>query len=138
MDYISHALCNETCTRLKELANVLPGSLAESHLRLPKKCCSPESLHARGVNVQASPISFPFAARCATRGLDGMFLFFLLKEAHFYLCSLQITSRCATRGHYFCPIYKKCPVIPNPSGILPVSSIRPSHAARFHRSAPRS
>ncbi len=25
-------------------------------------------------------------------------LFFLLKEAHFYLCSLQVTSRCASRG----------------------------------------
>src|SRR5258708_9378663 len=25
-------------------------------------------------------------------------LFFLLKEAHFYPCSLQVTSRCASRG----------------------------------------
>jgi retron-type reverse transcriptase len=25
-------------------------------------------------------------------------LFFLLKKAHFYLCSLQVTSRCASRG----------------------------------------
>jgi signal transduction histidine kinase len=24
--------------------------------------------------------------------------FFLLKEAHFYLCSLHVTSRCASRG----------------------------------------
>jgi len=28
--------------------------------------------------------------------------FFLLKEAHFYPCSLQVTSRCATRGIYGC------------------------------------
>ena len=25
-------------------------------------------------------------------------LFFLIKEAHFYPCSLQVTSRCASRG----------------------------------------
>src|SRR5260370_2661725 len=27
-------------------------------------------------------------------------LFFLIKEAHFYLCSLQVTSRCASRGQH--------------------------------------
>jgi hypothetical protein len=26
-------------------------------------------------------------------------LFFLIKEAHFYPCSLQVTSRCASRGN---------------------------------------
>src|SRR5438128_835470 len=45
-----------------------PGDLSESHLRLRKTCFSPESLQARGVNVPAKPISFPFAARCASRG----------------------------------------------------------------------
>src|SRR5260221_2462976 len=35
---------------------------------------------------------------CAS--LMEVVLFFLLKEAHFYPCSLQVTSRCASRGHY--------------------------------------
>ena len=33
---------------------------------------------------------------CAS--LMEVVLFFLLKEAHFYPCSLQVTSRCASRG----------------------------------------
>src|SRR5258708_14721684 len=33
---------------------------------------------------------------CAS--LMEVVLFFLIKEAHFYLCSLQVTSRCASRG----------------------------------------
>src|SRR5438128_4965585 len=44
-------------------------------------------------------ITDPSAILFIGASLMEVVLFFLLKEAHFYLCSLQVTSRCASRGH---------------------------------------
>src|SRR2546425_6392306 len=43
-------------------------------------------------------ITDPSAILFIGASLMEVVLFFLLKEAHFYLCSLQVTSRCASRG----------------------------------------
>src|SRR2546425_7127821 len=45
-------------------------------------------------------ITDPSAILFIGASLMEVVLFFLLKEAHFYLCSLQVTSRCASRGIY--------------------------------------
>src|SRR6266481_3360475 len=45
-------------------------------------------------------ITDPSAILFICASLMEVVLFFLLKEAHFYLCSLQVTSRCASRGPY--------------------------------------
>ena len=41
-----------------------------------------------------------------------------------YLLFLSIIS-----VHYFCPMYKKCPVMPKPSEVVPVCTIRSNHRA---------
>src|SRR6266481_2966092 len=43
-------------------------------------------------------ITDPSAILFICASLMEVVLFFLIKEAHFYLCSLQVTSRCASRG----------------------------------------
>src|SRR5437588_3200633 len=44
-------------------------------------------------------ITDPSAILVICASLMEVVLFFLLKEAHFYPCSLQVTSRCAIRGY---------------------------------------
>ena len=43
-------------------------------------------------------ITDPSAILVICTSLRESVLFFLLKEAHFYACSLQVTPRCASRG----------------------------------------
>src|SRR2546425_12234793 len=52
-------------------------------------------------------ITDPSAILFIGASLMEVVLFFLLKEAHFYLCSLQVTSRCASRGQYLV-IWRAC------------------------------
>src|SRR5438045_9360124 len=53
---------------------------------------------------------------CAS--LMEVVLFFLLKEAHFYPCSLQVTSRCASRGPWKQGRFSGRDFVPQPDGTL--------------------